>query len=142
MTGAPEVPPLGENGVPVPTGGPTRADVLEPEDNYRSNTETNFKWKPDAQLEQGQQYEVVFWRANGELEANARSLVPSSTDTSITLKVNDLGAETHKWALWLVLPDPYTRIRRLAGPFTFTVPSDQDESEDGSSSVDTGTGSK
>ena len=103
--------------------GPRSAVILAPGDNHSSYTATLFRWRPDADLAPDQEYEVVFWKANGESEAGARGLVRSSPSTEILLPVGDLAPDAYRWALYLVQPEPYRRIRPLAGPFTFTVPS-------------------
>ncbi|MBE2237801.1 MAG: protein phosphatase 2C domain-containing protein [Caldilineaceae bacterium] len=107
----------------VNQAGPRSAVILAPGDNHSSHTATLFRWKPDADLAPGQEYEVVFWKANGESEADARGLVRSSPLTEVLLQVGNLAPDAYRWALYLVQPEPYRRIRPLAGPFAFTVPS-------------------
>lgn len=108
--------------VTAATGGPSSAEILRPGDNHSSNSVIEFSWRPNAPLEPGQEYEVVFWKSN-EAESTAKGLVRSSPDTTTVLPVGVLAPDTYQWALWLVQPEPYRRIRNLAGPFSFTVPS-------------------
>ncbi len=123
--GAPSTAPAGAIASPAsdPAGGPTSAQIIQPNDNHSSNTPTIFKWVANTPLAPGQEFEVVFWRANGETETNARGLVHSSIETFATLPVGELAPDAYKWALYLVLPEPYRKLTRLAGPHTFTVPS-------------------
>jgi len=124
------------------TTGPYTAVILAPVDGQSSRTPVTFSWTADAQLGVGQEFEVVFWRPS-DVESSATGLVRSSAATTVSQPVGELAPDTYRWSLWLVQPEPYIRIRRLAGPFTLTVPSTTDNNTlSGSGSVDTGTGSK
>jgi serine/threonine protein phosphatase PrpC len=118
------------------TGGPTSAQIIRPGDNHSSNTATIFRWVADAPLAPGQEFEIVFWKANGESEAQARGILHSSIATETMQPVNTLAPDAYKWALVLVQAEPaYRRLRTLAGPFTFTVPGEKpvnppDDSDD------------
>ncbi|HHY56108.1 MAG TPA: serine/threonine protein kinase [Chloroflexi bacterium] len=105
-------------------GGPTLAQIIQPGDNHSSNTATLFKWVADAPLATGQEFEIIFWKANGETEAQARGILRSSPASEVTQPVDVLAPDAYKWALILVQTEPgYRRLRTLAGPYTFTVPS-------------------
>jgi hypothetical protein len=73
-------------------------------------------------LAAGQEFEVVFWNANGESEAQARGWVRSSPQSQALIPADKIPAGAYKWALLLVTTEPYQRLRRLAGPFTFVIP--------------------
>jgi len=104
-------------------GGPTSAQIIQPGDNHSSNVATLFKWVADAPLAPGQEFEIVFWKANGESEVQARGILHSSIATETMQPVNTLSPDAYKWALVLVQTEPsYRRLRTLAGPFNFTVP--------------------
>ncbi|MBE2236618.1 MAG: hypothetical protein IAE81_02440, partial [Caldilineaceae bacterium] len=66
--------------------GPRSAVILAPGDNHRSNSPTLFIWQADTDLGPGQEFEVVFWRANGESEAEAKGLVRSSPSAEMFLQ--------------------------------------------------------
>ena len=103
--------------------GPQNAEISYPGNNHSSDTPTAFKWVADAPLAPGQEFEVIFWRAIGGTEAQGKGILRSSTATEVTQPVDKLVPDTYKWALILVQTEPgYQRIRRLAGPFNFTVP--------------------
>jgi len=58
--------------------GPYAATILAPGDGQSSRAPVTFAWTADAPLAVGQEFEVVFWNANGESEAQARGWVRSS----------------------------------------------------------------
>jgi serine/threonine protein kinase len=120
-------------------GGPTSARILQPGDNHSSDTSTVFKWVANAPLAPGQEFEVVFWKANGQTEAQGRGIIRSSTASETSQPVADLAPDGYKWALLLVQTEPsYSRLRRLAGPFNFNVPGQWDpyrEPDSGSGSA-------
>jgi len=104
-------------------GGPTSAQIIQPGDNHSSNVATIFKWVADAPLAAGQEFEVIFWKANGETQDQGRGIARSFTGSEISQPVNSLAPDTYRWALILVQVEPsYKRLRTLAGPFVFTVP--------------------
>ena len=121
------------------TNGPTSATILQPGDNHSSDTSTVFKWVANAPLAPGQEFEVVFWKANGQTEAQGRGIIRSSTASETWQPVASLAPDGYKWALLLVQAEPsYSRLRRLAGPFNFNVPGQWDpyrEPDSGSDSV-------
>src|SRR5690606_36971583 len=97
--------------------------ILEPVDNYASDTSTTFRWVADAPLAPGQEFEVIFWRAAGGTQAQGRGILRSSTASQVTQPIQALAPDAYKWALILVQSEPsYVRLRTLAGPFNFTVP--------------------
>jgi len=125
----------------VNQAGPRSAVILTPGDNHNSNTATLFRWRPDADLAPGQEYEVVFWKANGESEGQGKGLVRSSVAVEILLPVGNLAPDAYRWTLYLVQPEPYRRIRPLAGPFAFTVTS-SDSDGGGGPAPEQGSGTK
>ena len=103
--------------------GPYSAEIDHPDNNHSSDTPTTFKWVADAPLAPGQEFEIIFWRAAGGTEAQGRGILRSSIAMEVTQPVDKLAPDAYKWALILVQTEPsYQRIRRLAGPFNFTVP--------------------
>lgn len=105
------------------TGGPISARILEPVDNYASDTSTTFRWVADAPLAPGQEFEVIFWRAAGGTQAQGRGILRSATASQVTQPIQTLAPDAYRWALILVQSEPsYVRLRTLAGPFNFTVP--------------------
>jgi len=108
-----------------PGDGPQSARILEPVDNYASDTSTTFRWVADAPLAPGQEFEVIFWRAAGGTQAQGRGILRSSTSSQVTQPIQTLAPDAYKWALILVQSEPsYVRLRTLAGPFNLTVPGD------------------
>jgi len=121
-------------GTPVATsnlGGPRSATIIQPPDPGSSNTPTTFSWRSDADLAPGQEFEVIFWNPQSQNESQGGGWVRSSRETSIVIPADKKAAGTYKWALYLVTPDPYVRIRPLAGPFTFSIPGAGDGSGPG-----------
>ncbi|HHW86890.1 MAG TPA: protein kinase, partial [Chloroflexi bacterium] len=72
------------------TDGPTSAQIFQPGDNHSSNTATLFKWTANAPLAPGQEFEIIFWKANGETEAQGRGLLRSSPASEVTQPVDVL----------------------------------------------------
>ena len=114
-------------------GGPRVATILQPQpaDNHSSNTPTNISWNPDGELAAGQEFEVVFWNPQTQIINQAAGWVRSGTATSIVIPADKKSPGTYNWALFLVIPEPYQRLRMLAGPFTFSVPGSGGESSGG-----------
>lgn len=141
VTATPTAPPATSTPRPAPTadlaGGPNAATILAPNDRQSSRAPTTFAWTVDAPLATGQEFEVVFWNANSESEAQARGWVRSSPQSQAVIPADKMPPGVYKWALLLVTTEPYQRLRRLAGPFTFVIPGESDASSgtgDGSGS--------
>jgi tRNA A-37 threonylcarbamoyl transferase component Bud32 len=121
------------------SSGPTSAQIIQPGDNYSSNTATIFKWVADAPLAPGQEFEIVFWKANGESMDQGRGIARSSPASEISQPVNTLPPDAYKWALILVQVEPsYQRLRTLAGVYEFTVPEQYRESDNSGGSGGSG----
>jgi hypothetical protein len=125
-TATPTAPPATPTPRPTATAntaaGPYAATILAPNDGQSSRAPLTFAWTADAPLAAGQEFEVVFWNANGESEAQARGWVRSSPQSQALIPADKIPAGAYKWALLLVTTEPYQRLRRLAGPFTFVIP--------------------
>ena len=115
------------------TGGPRAATILQPLDNTSSNNPTLFSWQPDGDLAPGQEYEVVFWNPQNQTINQAVGWVRSATATSVVIPADRRAPGAYNWALVLVMPEPYQRLRMLAGPFTFAIPGSGGESGGGES---------
>jgi hypothetical protein len=119
------------------SGGPRSATILSPATpEASSNNPTKFEWRADGELVIGQEFEVVFFNPQTETPYQGRSWVRSVTDTSITIPADKAAPGTYGWALYLVSPQPYQKLRLLAGPFTFSVPGSGGESRPGSNPPD------
>jgi len=111
-------PPVG----PAATAGlgPSSVQIQAPADNANSADLTQFAWKPDQPLAPGQEFEVLFWRAN-EPESTARGWVRSGTANSIVVNPVQQPLDTYRWVVYLVNTDPYERLLRLSEPRNFTA---------------------
>ncbi len=104
-------------------GGPRTATILSPATpEASSNKPTEFKWSTDRDLVTGQEFEVVFFNPQTETHDQGRSWVHSVTDFRIMIPADKAAPGTYGWALYLVSPQPYAKLRLLAGPFTFSIP--------------------
>lgn len=117
--------------------GPHSAQIHFPPNDYTSVDQTTFAWTADAPLTDGQEFEVIFWNPRIEFEASGIGWVRSSPETSITINLSKQSPGDYGWALYLVTAEPYTRIRRLAGPFTLHIPGD-DAGDSGSDEPEIG----
>jgi len=139
-TPTPTAPPATPTLRPTPTlntaAGPYAATIQTPGDGHNSRSPVPFAWSADAPLAPGQEFEVVFWNANSESEAQARGWVRSSPQTQVVIPADKAPPGVYQWALLLVTTEPYQRIRRLAGPFTLVVPGEGGSDSSSGSSDD------
>ena len=103
------------------TGGPSSIAVLEPPDGYSSLAPITFSWNPDAPLAPGQEFEVVFWNAATETEAQGRGWVRSGAETSVRIDPARQPAGAYRWGLFVVATEPYQRLRYLGPGYLLTV---------------------
>ena len=115
--------------LPAPTRnlaavGPSSVAVLAPPDGYSSLVPVTFSWTPDAPLAPGQEFEVVFWNAAAETEAQGRGWVRSGLETSVRIDPSRQPAGAYRWGIFIVATNPYQRLRYLGPGYTLTVPNE------------------
>jgi hypothetical protein len=113
--------------LPAPTrnlasSGPSSIIILSPADGYSSLAPVNFSWTADTPLAPGQEFEVVFWNAATETEAQGRGWVRSSTDTTVRIDPSRQPVGAYRWGVFVVAAAPYQRLRYLGPGYTLTVP--------------------
>lgn len=91
--------------------------LLEPVDGFSGHGSITFRWATDYQLQEGQAFEPVFWRAGGDPMQDGRGYGGSTRGTSITINWDqlNLAADGYQWGVMLITTKPYGRIHYMGG---------------------------
>lgn len=103
--------------------GPTSIIPIEPGPDIRVNGPVTFAWTPDAQLNQDQVFELVFW-SPGQSFKDGRALNSAAATTTMQVNVSNLGSGPHSWGVYLASAEPYSRLRFLGEGGAINVASD------------------
>lgn len=119
--------PTRSTATPLPTrtpvsAGPSAVSIMSPNDGHNSSAPVTFAWIPDAPLSPGQEFEIVFWQAASETELQGRGWVRSGPETSVRIDPMRQSAGQYRWGIFVVIPEPYQRVRYLGPGFLLTVP--------------------
>jgi len=108
--------PAGENAALQPgdqstpgAGQAASPALLGPPDNDALHGRVTFTWQPAGALPPGAGYEVVWW-PKGADPAGATGFAPPTSDTSLSVNIDPLGARTVMWTVLVVNAEPYARL--------------------------------
>lgn len=117
------------------SGGPRSVTILSPVDGQNTLSPVNFSWRSDVPLAPGQEFEIVFWNAVTETEQQGRGWVRSSTETEVRIDPSRQAPGSYRWGIYVVIPNPYQRIRYLGAGYQFVVPGESGNTDSGGGAV-------
>ncbi len=106
---------------PVAAAGPASVRILFPPDGHSSDVPLVFSWTTDAPLAGGQEFEVVFWNPNSESIGQSRGWAHSTTESSLRIDPSGQAPGNYQWGVYLIVAEPYARLRYLGGGRNFAV---------------------